>query len=72
MSRISLIDTLEEEGQIDGPLKEEWMSLKLEFAELVKKETISWRQNAKVGWAKEGDCNLAFFHRVASGRRSKN
>lgn len=33
---------------------------------------IGLRQKAKVKWAKKGDCNTSFFHRVASSRKSKN
>ncbi|TYK20650.1 N-lysine methyltransferase SMYD2 isoform X3 [Cucumis melo var. makuwa] len=28
--------------------------------------------HAKVKWAKEGDCNTSFFHRVASSRKNEN
>lgn len=72
LSRISLIDSQGEDRQLDEAFKEEQMSLKLEFVEQVKKEIVSWRQKAKVRWAKEGDCSSAFFHRVVSSRRSKN
>lgn len=52
-------------------MKEERQTLMLEFADLIRKETSSWRQKAII-WAKEGDCDLSFFHSVASGRKSKN
>lgn len=57
---------------MDEILKQEHLLLKVEFVELVRRETISWRKNVKVRWAKDGDCNSAFFHRMVTGRRSKN
>lgn len=66
------IDDMEEVGILSEDLKEERMSLRIEFAEVVRKESCSWRQKAKVKWAMDGDCNFSFFHRVSNGRRSKN
>ncbi|RVW98663.1 hypothetical protein CK203_032244 [Vitis vinifera] len=37
----------------------------------VIKEEVQWRQKSRVKWIKEGDCNSKFFHRVATGRRSR-
>lgn len=39
--------------------------------EVVRRETVSWRQKAKVKWAKDEDGNAAYFHRVANGRTKK-
>ena len=40
--------------------------------DLAYKEEVKWRQRGKVEWAKEGDGNTKFFHRIASGRRKRN
>ncbi|RVW16749.1 hypothetical protein CK203_076445 [Vitis vinifera] len=37
----------------------------------VIKEEVQWRQKSRVKWIKEEDCNSKFFHRVATGRRSR-
>ena len=42
-----------------------------ELEDLLLKEEFHWRQNSRVKWIKEGDCNSNFFHRMASGRRSR-
>lgn len=70
--RIEEIDLKEGEGLMDPALREERDTLRGEYAEVIRKENMNWSQNMKVSWAKEGDCNSAFFHRVASGRRNKN
>lgn len=46
--------------------------MKPELVEVITKKNVSWRQKAKVRWAKDGDCNSAFFHIWANGRKSKN
>ena len=38
---------------------------------MLLKEEVQWRQKSRVKWIKEGDCNSKFFHRVATGRRSR-
>ena len=37
---------------------------------MINKENTSWCQKMKLKWIKE-DCNFAFFHPMASGRRNK-
>lgn len=65
-------DMLEEEGVSSTDLREERLSLKSVFEEILRKEDTSWRYKAKVSWVKEGDCNSKLFHNVANGRRNKN
>ena len=43
-----------------------------ELNELLQKEEIIWRQQSRIQWMKEGDCNTKFFHTRASTRRKKN
>ena len=33
---------------------------------------MSWYRKCKIKWARVGDCNSGFFHRMANGRRKKN
>ncbi|RVW58950.1 Retrovirus-related Pol polyprotein from transposon RE1 [Vitis vinifera] len=42
-----------------------------ELEDLLLKEEVQWRQKSRVKWIKERDCNSKFFHRVATGRRSR-
>ncbi|RVW30367.1 La-related protein 1A [Vitis vinifera] len=42
-----------------------------ELDDLLLKEEVQWRQKSRIKWIKEGDCNSKFFHRMATGRRSR-
>ncbi|TXG60299.1 hypothetical protein EZV62_014872 [Acer yangbiense] len=44
--------------------------LKIKLEVLIFKEEILWRQKEKANWAKLGDNNTRFFHRLVNGRRN--
>ena len=64
-------DTMEQEGGLSPELLVQRALRKGELEELILREEIHWTQKARVKWVKEGDCNSKFFHRVATGRRSR-
>ena len=38
----------------------------------LEKESLMWKQRAKLHWFKEGDRNMSYFHAKASSRFPKN
>ncbi|RVW96870.1 putative ribonuclease H protein [Vitis vinifera] len=65
------IDRIEQEGNLNLELVSERILRRKELEDLLLKEEVQWRQKSRVKWIKEGDCNSKFFHRVATGRRSR-
>lgn len=68
LEKLKALDWLEVEGALSPGLREERLSLKGVFEEIILKEDVSWRQKAKVSWAKHGDNSSKLFHLVANGR----
>ena len=68
MSEIANINVVEQERVLSFELSAQRALRKGELEELILREEIHWRQNARVKWVKEGDCNLKFFHKVVNGR----
>ena len=71
LKEIETLDRLDMEGLTSSGDREKKVSLLNDFEELLLKEKISWRQKAKIQWAKEGDVNFKLFHKVATGRKRK-
>ena len=71
-ARLIEIDLEEGREGLDIAKRTEREALLLQLEELILKEEVYWRQRAKVQWAKEGDNNTRFFHKVATGRRKRN
>lgn len=72
VERIEELDMKESTEGLFGELRDEIVTMRARLEELVFKEQILWKQRAKLKWAKEGDINSKFFHRVALGKRRKN
>ena len=70
-SDLGRIDRIEQEGNLNLDLVSERTLKRKELEDLLLKEEVQWRQKSRVKWIKEGDCNSKFFHRVATGRRSR-
>ncbi|RVW29047.1 hypothetical protein CK203_088908 [Vitis vinifera] len=70
-SRIDLIDLIEQERNLNLDLVSERTLRRKELEDLLLKEEVQWKQKSRVKRIKEGDCNSKFFHRVATGRRSR-
>ncbi|CAL8998321.1 unnamed protein product, partial [Prunus brigantina] len=71
-ARIAALDLMEGQGRLDNILRKEREDLYLPVSDLVHKEEVKWRQRGKIQWARDGDSNTKFFHRIASGRRKRN
>ncbi|RVX13392.1 Transposon TX1 uncharacterized 149 kDa protein [Vitis vinifera] len=71
LTDLGRIDRIEQEGNLNSDLVSERTLRRKELEDLVLKEEVQWRQKSRVKWIKEGDCNSKFFHRVATGRRSR-
>ncbi|KAL6348507.1 hypothetical protein AAG906_009967 [Vitis piasezkii] len=71
LTDLSRIDLFEQEGNLNPDLVLERTLRRRELEDVLLKEEVQWRQKSRVKWIKEGDCNSKFFHRVATGRRSR-
>ncbi|RVW83303.1 Transposon TX1 uncharacterized 149 kDa protein [Vitis vinifera] len=71
LTDLGRIDRIEQEGNLNLELVSERILRRKELEDLLLKEEVQWRQKSRVKWIKEGDCNSKFFHRVATGRRSR-
>ncbi|PRQ36601.1 putative RNA-directed DNA polymerase [Rosa chinensis] len=71
-ARINELDEEERSAGICVVKKREREVLRGRLEELALREEIFWRQRAKLKWAKEGDNNTRFFHKLVNGRRKRN
>lgn len=68
---ITMVDSQEGEGALPNNLITLRATKKEELEALLLSKEVYWRQKAKVGWAKEGDCNFRYFHRIPNRRKKK-
>ncbi|XP_062010480.1 uncharacterized protein LOC133726849 [Rosa rugosa] len=68
------------QGKLDDLMKQSFepgyfevqKALQFRLNELLSANEMYWRQRSRVQWLKDGDHNMAFFHRRASNRRCRN
>ena len=66
------LDSLEEERGLGEEEKERKMVIVREVEVTLLQEEISWRQQSRIHWLKEGDKCTKFFHRIANSNRRGN
>lgn len=66
------LDKLAVENNLLESQKETLIGLRKELKEVLLKELRSWRQKAKIKWAKEGDAKTRLYHRMVNGHKRKS
>ncbi|XP_059068297.1 uncharacterized protein LOC131858848 [Cryptomeria japonica] len=64
-SRVMLVGMVREDFLKEKLLKEQ-------YAELLNREEVYWRDKSRALWIAEGDRNTKFFHAISKVRRNKN
>ncbi|XP_021891901.1 uncharacterized protein LOC110810135 [Carica papaya] len=72
MKENGILDKQDGELGLSATDRERRNNLKLELASKLNLEAISWKQNGREKWLKEGDKNTKYFHCLANYRRSIN
>ncbi|GLT95878.1 hypothetical protein SLE2022_135350 [Rubroshorea leprosula] len=72
MDKVTQMDMRNEEADLEGGELAERQEGFNEMWEIMKKREILWKQKSRCSWAKLGDANTKFFHKVANGRKVHN
>ncbi|KAK9928967.1 hypothetical protein M0R45_026080 [Rubus argutus] len=69
---IKQLDTTEIRQGLNDNERSQREAARVRLDQIVFLDEIRWRQRAKFDWAKVGDSNTSFFHRVVNGRRKRS
>ncbi|KAH1063594.1 hypothetical protein J1N35_028581 [Gossypium stocksii] len=69
--RINFLDAISDGHELSELELVELKNLNLERGEVIKFKESIWRQKSRLTWLKEGDSNLAFFHRAVKFQAKK-
>jgi hypothetical protein len=72
LEEIRELNSLLEDRGLDEEEKRKKMLLSIELERTLLCEEISWRQESRAIWLKDGNKNTKFFHRVANSNRRVN
>jgi exonuclease III len=66
------LEKLEEDFILDAENLNRKTFIHSELLRIMEEEEIYWHKRSNNNWLLKGDCNTAFFHRVANGKKRKN
>ncbi|GKV17695.1 hypothetical protein SLEP1_g28164 [Rubroshorea leprosula] len=72
VDKVARIDMKNEVADLEGEEVAERQEGFHEMWDIMKKREILWKQKSRCSWAKLGDANTRFFHKVANGRKVHN
>ncbi|GKV34792.1 hypothetical protein SLEP1_g43134 [Rubroshorea leprosula] len=72
IDKVAQIDMKNEEADLEVEELAERKEGFHEMWDIMKKREIIWKQKSRCSWAKLGDANTRFFHKVANGRKAFN
>lgn len=65
LDEVDVVQQLIHIGGWSDALREQEATTQLNLQNALSFEEQFWKENARISWHKDGDCNTAFFHRVA-------
>lgn len=69
---LASIESMEEQGPLNPNILDKRATLSGELQQLMVNEELYWLQQSHETWLLKGDKNIAFYHRIANGKKRKN
>lgn len=66
------MEKIEEETILNAENLDRKTFIQSELLKLMEEEENYWHKRSNCTWLLKGDCNTAFFHKIANGKKRKN